>query len=454
MSGQEERQGIRWFDIASLGLFVCAAVGLWAGGDAITTYLFSDNGAIIAGMDLYARAQFIVLSLGTIILGCGIALVIVLLRQRPVQDEQPVQPDGSTDLMLSGEQFRMLYDHGPVPYFLIDDVGNIRNPNKATLRFFGGVVEECEQANFFSLITGAGADAQALSLFKTKVAYAMPVTGQEMQLRTLQGTERWALVSIFSLGRQSTLSFRHLVALVDVTKEKESEEVKTDFLLLASHQLRTPTTTIKWYADYLLNASSVELSPIVREYLEEIFAGSERMTDLLTTLLTVSRIEMGTLAPEFVRVQIAELIEDILTELRPDIKKKDHTVDVRVAGTPDAVVTDRVMVRIVIHNLLTNAIKYTPQNGTITIITTYSSNRCVISVADNGYGIPMQEQEKIFSKLFRASNARRISVNGTGLGLYLTKSFMEKLGGSVEFVSEPDHGTTFMVSLPRVAPGA
>ncbi len=243
------------------------------------------------------------------------------------------------------------------------------------------------------------------------------------------------------------------MTLVDVSREKESERVKTDFLLLASHQLRTPLTTVKWYIDYLLASDTSKMSSIVREYLEQIYIGNERMIELITTLLTVSRIEMGTLAPEYVTVKVNEIIDDILEELATDIRSKKIKIQKRSVGD-DALVMDHTMLRIIIHNLLTNAVKYTPAEGIVNIDSKFLHHSCTISVADTGYGIPESEQKRIFTKMFRATNAKKISTNGPGLGLYMSKAFVEKFGGEIKFKSEEGSGSTFIISLPRVASGA
>jgi len=244
-----------------------------------------------------------------------------------------------------------------------------------------------------------------------------------------------------------------VVTLLDITKEKESDEVKTDFFLLASHQLRTPMTTIKWYIDYLLHTKSLDITGVVREYLEEIDRGNERMIELVTTLLTVSRIEMGTLLPDFTQVHADEVVEDILKELESDMKGRRITCKKESHGD-DKLVTDRTMLRIVIHNLLTNAVKYTPSGGEIRVVARYEAHECTVAVSDTGCGIPLEEQERIFEKMFRASNARKMSTNGTGLGLYLSREFIKKLGGDLSFSSASGKGATFTIVMPRVAPSA
>lgn len=455
--GKSLKSKNRFFDKrigwAAFWSFFVLSVLAWTFSNQLATVLFFVPGQEIHDIFLLERATSILLMLSTFTLAL-LAIVSVLAYMLQKSTEVSVSRETVTDLMLSHEQFRKLYDNSPVPYLLMDDVGNIRNPNRAALRFLGGTLEECASANFYKLIKDEETSKQTMSMLRTKVERSIPISQEEMCILPLnRKAERYALVSIYSLERTSPIPFKHLVALVDISKEKESERVKTDFLLLASHQLRTPLTTVKWYIDYLLTSTKIEMSDVVKEYLEQIYIGNERMIELITTLLTVSRIEMGTLAPEYTNIHVNEIVHDILEELSTDIQKRKIEVEVRTEGS-DALVMDRTMVRIIIHNLLTNAVKYTPHGGDVTISSVFSPHTCKISVTDTGHGIPADEQEKIFVKMFRASNARKVSTNGTGLGLYLSRAFAEKLGGEIFFTSEQDKGSTFTLSLPRVAPGA
>lgn len=439
-----------WFIFS---FFFLAVALVWFFSDILATIFLYIPGTDIQGTPLFERLkQLLVVSI-TLIFGL-ISYALILKFKLNRKTALSISKETVTDLMLSREQFRKLYDDSPVPYFLMDDAGNIRNPNRATLRFLGGTVEDCTSTNFYSLIVDEARANQAMSMLRTKVERSVPISQEEMCLHAIdKKKELFALVSIYSLEHSSPIPFKHLVTLVDVSKERESERVKTDFLLLASHQLRTPLTTVKWYIDYLLTTEKLGLSETVREYLEQIYIGNERMIELITTLLTVSRIEMGTLAPEYTTVHVNEIISDIIEELGPDIFKKQTKVKVTTTGD-DVLVMDHTMMRIIVHNLLTNAVKYTPVGGSVFVESTFTPHHCTISVKDTGYGIPEDEQEKIFTKMFRATNARKISTNGTGLGLYLCKAFAEKLGGEIQFSSKEGKGTTFIISLPRVAPGA
>jgi len=429
---------------------------LWLFSDQLAIMFLYIPGQNISDLVLFGRAKVILVAILSILF--ALVSYVLVLKYSLMTVHRPPPPvipqEAFSDLMLSREQFRKLYENSPVPYFSIDSVGNIRNPNTAALRFLGGTLEECISTNFYSLLIDEGDSSQGMSLLKAKVERSVPISQEEMRITTInRKKDRYALVSIYSLAHNSSVAFRHLVTLVDVSKERENEQVKTDFLLLASHQLRTPLTTIKWHIDYLLSSDSIEMPDLVREYLEQIYIGNERMIELITTLLTVSRIEMGVLAPQYEEVEVNKVVQDILAELSADIKKRKTEVVVTTEGD-DVLTTDYTMLRIIIHNLLTNAIKYTSNGGKVTIESMFSPHSCTIAVSDTGYGIPIDEQEKIFTKMFRATNARKVSANGTGLGLYMSRAFTEKLGGSMTFYSEEEKGTTFTITLPRVAPEA
>ncbi len=398
---------------------------------------------------------FFVIALGALFFAGVISLSMMYyekLRLKEIAEQPPTPQEVLQALAVSARQLQLLYDNGPVPYFIMDDDGNVRNPNKATIRFFGFDSNGVGITSLYNLITGVrGSDTrEAIDLFIEKIRRGVVVSDEEVSIRTLRGVERIVLISIYSVEKDSPLLYKHLVAFHDVTDDRESERIKTDFLLLASHQLRTPTTAIKWHTDYLLGADSVQMDDTVREYLHEIYNANERMMDLVATLLTVSRVEMGILAPEYVRIDCRELIDDILHELSTNIAKKGHHVLVEIPENA-TVYADRTMLRVAIHNLLTNAIKYTSSGGTISVTISGDHKKRTITVTDTGYGIPAQEQGRIFSKMFRASNAKKISADGTGLGLYLTRSFIEKLGGVLTFTSEEGKGTTFVMHLPQAS---
>lgn len=236
----------------------------------------------------------------------------------------------------------------------------------------------------------------------------------------------------------------------DVTKEREVDQAKTEFVSLASHQLRTPLSAINWYSEMLLAGDAGKINKEQTKYVNEIYNGNQRMVDLVNALLNVSRIELGTFSVEPESVRFEDLVDSVVTELQSDIKRKKQIVSLKFAKGLPKMDADPKLLRMVVQNLMSNAIKYTPEKGTIELKADKArgGKRIEFSVVDTGMGIPKQQQEQIFTKMFRADNAKESDTDGTGLGLYIIKSVVERCGGSIRFKSIEGEGTTFYVVLP------
>jgi two-component system sensor histidine kinase VicK len=233
------------------------------------------------------------------------------------------------------------------------------------------------------------------------------------------------------------------------------DKAKTEFVSLASHQLRTPLSTMNWYTEMLLAGDVGKLTKTQKEYLHEIQVGGKRMVDLVNTLLDVSRIDLGTFTVVPEQVDVIALSKRSLADSAHTIAKKKLIVDARY--TPRSLVTyvDQKLARMVIENVLSNAIKFTPNGGHILFSVSKTTDAVLITVTDDGYGIPKNQQDKIFSKLFRADNVKMRDTVGTGLGLYVSKAFVDYLEGEMWFESTEGHGSTFYVRLPlRSVPSA
>lgn len=235
----------------------------------------------------------------------------------------------------------------------------------------------------------------------------------------------------------------------DITKEKEIDKAKTEFVSLASHQLRTPLSTVSWYSEMLLSGDVGDVTPDQRKYLEEIYRGNQRMVDLVNTLLDVSRIELGTFMVEPKPTDITTITSDVVNEQKLQIEKKKIKFSYRHEKDLPLILIDPKPFRIVVQNLLSNAIKYTPDSGSVTVsIYSDNDNTVQLKISDTGYGIPENQKEKIFSKLFRADNVIGKDTEGTGLGLYIAKSIVEQAGGKLWFESVENSGSTFFISMP------
>ena len=235
----------------------------------------------------------------------------------------------------------------------------------------------------------------------------------------------------------------------DITKEAEVDKAKTEFVSLASHQLRTPLTAIRWYVEMLLSEDAGALTPEQKEYVEEIASGNNRMIDLVNALLNVSRIELGTFAIEVKKVSLQDILSGLEKEFQPQVKEKNIALSIDTGKAPEVYLGDQKLLTIIFQNLLSNAIKYTPENGEVRCLVVEGAESLQIEVSDTGYGIPSEQQDRVFSKLFRADNVKKMDTTGTGLGLYIVKAIVEQSQGIVSFVSKEGEGTTFTVSLPK-----
>ncbi|HEX7042878.1 MAG TPA: PAS domain S-box protein, partial [Patescibacteria group bacterium] len=233
----------------------------------------------------------------------------------------------------------------------------------------------------------------------------------------------------------------------DVTQEKEVDKAKSEFVSVASHQLRTPLATINWYLEELMEGTS-NFSVKQLSYLKETYAASKRMVDLINALLNTSRLEMGTFVVEPGSVMIQDIVKQVLKDLAPKIEQKQVTIVENYGEHLTEMHADTKLLTIIIQNILSNAIKYTKPQDTISVKVTKDEKEFLIQISEHGVGIPKTQQDKIFTKLFRADNARMVEPEGTGLGLYIVNSIVNTTGGKIWFESEENKGTTFFVSFP------
>jgi PAS domain S-box-containing protein len=349
-------------------------------------------------------------------------------------------------LAVSREQFRRLYDSAPVPYLTLDSRGVIQDMNMSGLRFFGAIREEIEGKDVFSLITPQSQDQ------KDKLALLynanVPINREEVEIMTKSKGSKWALLSIFGMKKPFSSERVGLMTLFDITVEKRLDEAKGEFISLASHQLRTPPTTIKWLVDMLRSNDVGSLNDKQHQYLARIYNVNQDMIELSDTLLNVSRFELGRMPVHTVITDVPSLVESVLLELSSIIVKKNIKIERNYNDALIHTESDPKLLRIVIQNLISNAVKYTPDGGLVKLTLNESKHLRTIIISDTGYGIPAGDKDKIFTKTFRAENIQnKVSVPGTGLGLYLVKLTMETLGGTVDFVSVEDQGSTFTVTL-------
>ncbi len=282
----------------------------------------------------------------------------------------------------------------------------------------------------------------------------------EIQNKRKDGGIYTAIISISSVLNNKGDIIYFVAIERDITREKEVDKAKTEFVSLASHQLRTPLSSINWYTEMLLAGDAGSINDNQKKYLEEVASGNRRMIDLVDDLLNASRLDMGTFIIDAKPIDLVKLLKSVIDENKPQVLEKNITIEEKEEGDLSNFQADEKLLRMVFQNLISNSIKYTKPNGSAKIYLgartkgqnfgahDLSEDCLVFSVEDSGMGIPSHQQEMIFRKLFRADNAKESETEGTGLGLYIIKSIIDKAGGQIWFNSEEDKGTTFFVTFP------
>lgn len=347
---------------------------------------------------------------------------------------------------VNSDLFQQVYHNSPVPYVLIDQIGTVTSANKAALRLFRKPQDALVGLDIFQYFQVA--NMSHVQFMAQKLQAGIPVNGEEMMIY-LGETEpvAWVLVSVYPYTNAFGQSVG-LMTLVDITKQKQVENAKAEFVSLASHQLRTPIAGIRWSAELLLMDNPDVLSHRQKKYIGRMLESVDRMSVLIDDFLRVSRFELGTFVAEITTVSVPGLIAEILTDQAAVIRKKELQVTTKTDAVLEQMTADPNLLRMVVTNLLTNAIKYTPHGGTILIQGEVIGDSFQFEVRDSGMGIPVDDQPQIFQKLFRASNATREVPDGTGLGLYIVREAVRVMGGRISFVSAEGSGTTFTVVLP------
>jgi len=248
---------------------------------------------------------------------------------------------------------------------------------------------------------------------------------------------------------QNNKPVRLIGTVSDITERKQAEQMKSDFVSFVTHQLRTPLSGVKWMLE--LASEAEENMEETQSYILDARNSTERLIGLVNDLLDISRLERGRLEVSYRQIDLADLTKGVAKEMDPLLKEKKQVLSLQVADDLPSIYADDQMLRQVIINLFSNAIKYTPTDGEIKIQMTYEMERIHWAIQDSGIGIPKPDLEKLFEKFYRAGNALAVETEGTGLGLYLVRLIIERFGGNVWCKSEEGVGSTFQFTLPLAA---
>jgi PAS domain S-box-containing protein len=235
----------------------------------------------------------------------------------------------------------------------------------------------------------------------------------------------------------------------DITKEAKIDREKTEFISLAAHELRTPLTTISLTAEMLFKGIVGDVSKENKKYLKTIHDEVKGMALMIEKFLDFSQVEMGKFHITNEPTKLFDILEKSLSEIESQVKVKKIRIDKNYKRNLPILNTDKKVMKMIIENLLLNAVKYSSNNSLISLMIEEGENNLYIKIKDNGIGIPEKDQPKIFTKMFRAENVFKIKSEGSGLGLYFVKSLVEQLGFNISFISKENIGTTFLITIPN-----
>lgn len=311
-----------------------------------------------------------------------------------------------------------------------DRTGHVIHSNPAAQRMLSRVIRMGDSYNqlFGDLFT---------------LSEAAAVDGYLSAERTVEGRSLDLLLAPYDRANQGGV----LVLIHDVTEQRKAEEMRKDFVANVSHELRTPLTNIRSYAETLVDGAADMPPDMVQNFLGVILNESDRMTHIVQDLLTLSRFDSGRSDLNLTRFPFERAVRDTYQAILMEAQKHDHTITLRAAPTLPLILADRERIMQVMMNIVSNAIKYTPDGGTIVISAGVSGDRVWMEVDDNGIGIPEADRSRIFERFYRVDKARSRQSGGTGLGLSIAKEIVDSHQGSLSLVDKDTPGLTVRLEL-------
>jgi signal transduction histidine kinase len=257
-----------------------------------------------------------------------------------------------------------------------------------------------------------------------------------------------ATVTGLMVQRLSADSRQRTALLADQNERLlELDRLKDEFVATASHELRTPLTSISGYLEMSLDPAEGPLPPAVEGHLRIVQRNADRLSVLVEQLLFLARADSHPLEVDRERVDVAEMLTEAAETARPAASAKDISLVV-AADSAQPVLADRPQLLRIVENLVTNAVKFTPEGGSVRLTARREGGAAVLEVADTGVGIPVAEQPDLFNRFFRGTNAIERAIPGSGLGLAISQVIAEAHGSTIEVESDPGTGSTFRLALP------
>lgn len=331
-----------------------------------------------------------------------------------------------------------------------DEEAKIIRVNQAALDILGCRKSELIGAWFPKKIVAVHEDNSLVEIVNRPIAKAL-LSGQTITEHTYYKLKDDSRIPVAVTVSPILLRGRPIGAIEifrDTSLELESDRMKTDFISVASHQLRTPLAAINTYSHMLSDGYVGELNEDQNSFMKIILSAVARMNELISTLLNITRIEAGSITVESAPTRVQTIAEELIAEFRLPAADKNIILKLQCGKNLPIINSDSLLIREIFSNLLSNAIKYTPDGGSVSVAVRIKGSKILFTATDTGYGIPANAQPLIFTKFFRADNILKTEVSGTGLGLYLIKVLADNLNGEVWFESKENKGSSFYFSLP------
>ena len=276
-----------------------------------------------------------------------------------------------------------------------------------------------------------------------KTIYLENWTSSEQRV---QVEDKYLNIFFASFKDEQEIAAGVIAVIQDITEHVKLDNMRKEFVADVSHELKTPITSIMGYADTLLECEYDKETQ--DKFLNVIASEARRMAKLVTDLLILSRYDNNKVKKEITEFDLGDLVKKCQEKLQLEINKKGHEVECFVTANVPPVKADKDGIERVVLNIMTNSIKYTPENGNIKIYVGFVYNDAYIKIIDNGIGIPEEDLNRIFERFYRVDKARTREMGGTGLGLSIAKEILDQNKGSIDIKSEKGKGTEVVIRIP------
>lgn len=316
-----------------------------------------------------------------------------------------------------------------------DIEGNIMHINPAATELLNLTENENTFDKIFSKLN--------IDINLEKTIYLENWTSSEQRV---QVEDKYLNIFFASFKDEQEIAAGVIAVIQDITEHVKLDNMRKEFVADVSHELKTPITSIMGYADTLLECEYDKETQ--DKFLNVIASEARRMAKLVTDLLILSRYDNNKVKKEITEFDLGDLVKKCQEKLQLEINKKGHEVECFVTANVPPVKADKDGIERVVLNIMTNSIKYTPENGNIKIYVGFVYNDAYIKIIDNGIGIPEEDLNRIFERFYRVDKARTREMGGTGLGLSIAKEILDQNKGSIDIKSEKGKGTEVVIRIP------